>query len=155
MISAGWHAHLNCDWWRLPSGEAALALCCWQAPGNRGESLDWTIVEVTLGPDSQRPVYGSWALSVGENTRTRLVTSASARGRVQGEGLRWGQWEAGAWAWDLGWPRVSPRGKAYIKGDGKLGLGCIDCGKKQDLGQLRSPRGKAYIEGNGKLGLGV
>ena len=65
MISAGWHAHLNYDWQRLPSGEAPLALYCWQAPGNKEESLDWTIVEVTLGPDSQRPVYGSWALNVG------------------------------------------------------------------------------------------
>ena len=33
-------------------------------------------------------MYGSWALSVGDSTRTRLMTSASARGRVQGEGLR-------------------------------------------------------------------
>ena len=49
----------------------------------------------------------------------------------------------------------SPRGKAYVEGNGKLGLGCIDRGKKQDLGQPRSPRGKAYVEGNEKLGLGV
>ena len=49
----------------------------------------------------------------------------------------------------------SPRGKAYIEGNGKLGFGCIDHGKKQDLGRPRSPRGKAYVEGNGKLGLSV
>ena len=59
------HAHLNCDWWRLPSGEAPLALYCWQALGNSQMSLDWTIVEVTLGPDSERPVYRSWVLGVG------------------------------------------------------------------------------------------
>ena len=29
---------------------------------------------------------------------------------------------------------MSPRGKAYVEGNGKLGLGCIDHGKKQDLG---------------------
>ena len=44
---------------------------------------------------TQRLVYGSWALSVGDSTRTRLMTSASAHGRVQGEGLCQGQWEAG------------------------------------------------------------
>ena len=39
----------------LPSGEAALALPCWQAP--RNSSLDWTIVGVTLGPDSEVSVW--------------------------------------------------------------------------------------------------
>ena len=48
-------------------------------------------------------MYGSWALSVGDSTRTRLMTSASAHGRVQGEGLHRGQWEAGTQACeDLG-----------------------------------------------------
>ena len=61
-------------------------------------SLDWTIVEVTLGPDSERPVYRSWALSVGDNMRTRLGTSASAHGGVQGERLTlraMGSWDLG------------------------------------------------------------
>ena len=40
---------------RLPSGEAALALPCWQAPSN--SSLDWAIVGVTLGPDSEVSVW--------------------------------------------------------------------------------------------------
>ena len=128
MMPTGWHAHLSYDWQGLPSGEAALALSCWQAPGN--SSLDWTIVGVTLGPDSEVSVWvlGTWCW---DSTRTRLVTSASAHGRVQGEGLRWGQWEAGARAWDLGWPKMQDesRGKAYVEDDGKLGLGCIDCGK--------------------------
>ena len=95
VISTGWHAHLSYDWWRLPSGEAALALSCWQAPGN--SSLDWTIVGVTLDPDSEVSV---WVLDAQcwDSMRTRLVTSASAHGRVQGEGLHWGQQEAGAWA---------------------------------------------------------
>ena len=55
MISTGWHAHLSYDWWGLPPGEAALALSYWQAPGN--SSLDWTIVGVTLGPDSEVSVW--------------------------------------------------------------------------------------------------
>ena len=55
VISAGWHAHLRYDWWGLPSGEAALALPCWKAP--RNSSLDWTIVGVTLGPDSEVSVW--------------------------------------------------------------------------------------------------
>ena len=47
------------------------------------------------------------------------------------------------------------RGKAYIEGNGKLGLRCIDCGKKQDLGQPRSPGGRLTLRVNGKLGLSV
>ena len=40
---------------------------------------------------------------LGDNTRTRLMTSVSACGRVQGEGLCQGQQEAGAQAYeDLG-----------------------------------------------------
>ena len=61
-------------------------------------SLDWTIVEVTLGPDSERPVYRSWVLGVGDNMRTRLGTSASAHRRVQGERLTLrttGSWDSG------------------------------------------------------------
>ena len=55
MMPTRWHAHLRYDWWGLPSGEAALALPCWQAP--RNSSLDWTIVGVTLGPDSEVSVW--------------------------------------------------------------------------------------------------
>ena len=55
VISTGWHTHLSYDWWRLPSGEAALASPCWKAPSN--SSLDWTIVGVTLGPDSEVSVW--------------------------------------------------------------------------------------------------
>ena len=60
------------------------------------KSLDWTIVKVTLGPNSEVSVWvlGAWCW---DNMRTRLVTSASAHGRVQGE--------------------------AYIEDNGKLGLG--------------------------------
>ena len=40
---------------------------------------------------------------LGDDTRTRLMTSVSAHGRVQEEGLCRGQQEAGAWAYeDLG-----------------------------------------------------
>ena len=63
------HTHPTYDWWRLPSGEASLSLY------NAGrlrvpvvESLDWTIVEVTLGPDSQRLVHGPCELKCCERT---------------------------------------------------------------------------------------
>ena len=48
---------------------AALASPCWNAPSN--SSLDWTIVGVTLGPDSEVSVMGLGWLSVGDSTRTK------------------------------------------------------------------------------------
>ena len=39
--------------------------------------------------------------------------------------------------------------------NGKLGLGCIDRGKKHDLGRPRSPGGRLTLWDSGKLGLGV
>ena len=49
-------------------------------------------------------------------------------------------------SWDSGlrsrMTQDESRGKAYIEDNGKLGLGCIDCGKVQDLGQPRSPGGR-------------
>ena len=46
---------------------------------------------------------GLWHSVLGDNTRTRLMTSVSAHGRVQGEGLCQGQQEAGTWVYeDLG-----------------------------------------------------
>ena len=68
----GWHTHLGWDWWSLPSGEAALASPLWQTLSN--SSLDWASVGVTLGLDSEVSV-GPWLVSVGDNTRTRLMTS--------------------------------------------------------------------------------
>ena len=62
------------------------------------------------------------------------MTSAPAHGRVQGERLMlrtMGSWDSGLRSRTT---KRSPRGKAYIEGNGKLGLGCIDHGKKQDLG---------------------
>ena len=112
----------------LPSGEAALALPCWQAPSN--SSLDWDHCWGNIGSRPQRSVYGSWALSVGDSTRTRLVTSASARGRVQGEGLTlrmMGSWDSGIRRSRT--TQDESRGKAYIEDDGKLGLRCIDLGR--------------------------
>ena len=72
-------------------------------------------------------MYGSWVLRVGDSTRTRLMRSASACGRVQGERLCRGK---------LGLRHIrrsrmtqdESRGKAYIEDDGKLGLRCIDLG---------------------------
>ena len=138
-------------WW----GSSSLILLADPGQHQKRTSLDWTIVEVTLGPDSEKPVYRSWALGVGVTRGQGLGHLPQPTEESKGKGLRWGQWEAGTRARDLGWPTRSPRGKAYVGGNGKLGLGCIDCGKKQDLGWPRSPRGKAYVEGNRKLGLGV
>ena len=62
------------------------------------------------------------------------MTSASAHGRVQGGRLTLrttGSWDSGLRS---RMTQDESRGKAYIEDNGKLGLGCIDCGKKQDLG---------------------
>ena len=104
------------------------------------ESLDWTIVEVTLGPDSQRPVHGPCELKCCERTpEDKTYDIYLTRGRVQGEGLccgTTGSWDSGR---DLGWPMRSPGGRLTLWDNGKLGLGCIDRGKKHDLGWPRSP----------------
>ena len=78
-------------------GDCHLVRLLWLHPAGR---LQVTVV--WIGPllgqhwvQTRRSVYGSWALSVGDSTRTRLITSASARGRVQGESLRQGRREAG------------------------------------------------------------
>ena len=156
MMLTGWHTHLSYDWWGLPSGEAALALYCWQALGDsQRRSLDWTIVEVTLGPDSGGQCMGLGCSVLGITWGQGLGHLPQPMEESKGKGLHWGQRKAGAQARDLGWPKRSPRGKAYVEGNGKLGLGCMDHGKKQDLGWPRSPRGKAYVEGSGKLGLSV
>ena len=70
------------------------------------ESLDWTIVEVTLGPDSQRPVHGPCELKCCERTpEDKTYDIYLAHGRVQREGLccgTMGSWDSGR---DLGQPR--------------------------------------------------
>ena len=125
MIGGGW-----------PSGEASLSLY------NAGrlrvpivESLDWTIVEVTLGPDSQRPVHRPCELKCCErDTRGQDLWHLprpwkSPTGRLT-------LWDSGK----LGLrqrSRVterSPMGRLMLWDNGKLGLGCIDRGKKHDLG---------------------
>ena len=67
------------------------------------ESLDWTIVEVTLGPDSQRSVHGPCELKCCERTpEDKTYDIYLTRGRVQREGLRCGttgSWDSGR---DLG-----------------------------------------------------
>ena len=143
MISAGWHAHLTYDWWRLPFGEAPLALYCWQAPDNSMTSLDWTIVEVTLGPDSWEASVQVLGAQCWGNMRTRLGTSASAhRGVPRGKAYIEGQREAGTQAWDLGWPTVSPRGKAYIEGNGKLGTWVYRSWKEARSRMTKESKGK-------------
>ena len=102
MISAGWHAHLNYDWWRLPSGEAPLALYCWQTLGNMSLEFDESRLDHCWGNFGarllQRPVHGPWVLSVvrGHEDKTYDICPS---------------------------PWKSPRGKAYIEGNGRLGLG--------------------------------
>ena len=39
--------------------------------------------------------------------------------------------------------------------NGKLGLGCIDRGKKHDLGRLKESNGKAYVVGQREAGTRV
>ena len=118
VVLIRWHAHLSWDWWRLPSGEAALASPLWQAPSN--SSLDWAIVGVTLGPDSEVSVWvlvtQCWGITLGQGS---WHLSRTSPGRVQGEGLCWGQQEAGTQAdEDLGWPRKSPGGRPMLRTTG-------------------------------------
>ena len=107
------------------------------------ESLDWTIVEVTLGPDSQRPVHGPCELKCCERTpEDKTYDIYLTRGRVQGEGLccgTTGSWDSGR---DLGRPTRSSGGRLMLWDNGKLGLGCIDRGKKHDLGRPRGVQGE-------------
>ena len=129
LVLTRWHTHSSYDWWRLPSGEAALASPLWQAPSN--SSLNWAGVGVTLGPDSELSVWvlvaQCWGITLGQGSWH--LSQRTAHGRVQGEGLCWGWQEAGAWAYeDLGWLRMSPGGKAYVEDDRRLGLRCIDLG---------------------------
>ena len=86
-------------------------------------SLDWTIVEVTLGPDSERPVYRSWVLGVG-------VT--------RGQGLG-----------HLPQPTEESKGKAYVEGNGKLGL------RQRSRMTHEESKGKAYVEGQWEAGTRV
>ena len=116
LVLTGWHAHLSQDWWRLPSGEAALASLLWQAPSN--SSLDWASVGVTLGLDSELSVWvlvaQCWGITLGQGSWH--LSQRRACGRVQGEGLCWGWQEAGAQAYeDLGWPRMSPGGRPMLR----------------------------------------
>ena len=94
VVLIRWHAHLGWDWWRLPSGEAALASPLWQTPSN--SSLDWAIVGVALGPDLEVSVWvlvsQCWGITLGQGS---WHLSRMSPGRVQGEGLCWGQQEAG------------------------------------------------------------
>ena len=63
------------------------------------ESLDWTIVEVTLGPDSQRLVHGLVSSSVVRgHQRTRPMSSTSPVEESNGKAYVVGQREAGTWA---------------------------------------------------------
>ena len=109
-----------------------------------------------MGPDSQRPVHGPCELECCERTpEDKTYDIYLARGRVQGEGLRcgtMGSWDSGR---DLGRPTRSPGGRLTLWDNGKLGLRCIDRGKKHDLGRPRSPGGRLTLWDSGKLGLGV
>ena len=88
-----------------------------------------------MGPDSQRPVHGPLGTQCCERTQEDktydicLTPWKSPGGRLM---LRVNR--------KLGLRQRSrmtheeSRGKAYVEGNRKLGLGCIDRGKKQDLG---------------------
>ena len=65
----------------------------------------------------------------GDSTRTRLVTSALSPWKSPGGRLTsrmMGSWDSGIRRSRM--TQDESRGKAYIKDDGKLGLGCIDLG---------------------------
>ena len=86
------------------------------------ESLDWTIVEVTLGPDSQRLVHGPCELKCCERTpEDKTYVIYLACGRVHWEGLRCGTMGS----WDSGqrsrMTYEESNGKAYIVGQWEAG----------------------------------
>ena len=71
------------------------------------ESLDWTIVEVTLGPDSQWSVHRPCELKCCERTpEDKTYDIYLTRQRVQRERLRCGT----TGSWDLGRDLGRPRG---------------------------------------------
>ena len=83
------------------------------------------------------------------------MTSTLPVEESRGEGLccgTMGSWDSGR---DLGRPTRSPGGRLTLWDNGKLGFGCIDRGKKHDLGRPRSPGGRLMLWDSGKLGLGV
>ena len=49
----------------------------------------------------------------------------------------------------------SPTGRLTLWDNGKLGLGCIDRGKKHDLGRPKESNGKAYVVGQREAGTRV
>ena len=49
----------------------------------------------------------------------------------------------------------SPMGRLALWDNGKLGLGCIDRGKKHNLGQPKESNGKAYVVGQREAGTQV
>ena len=129
LVLIRWHAHPGYDWWRLPSGEAALVSPLWQAPSN--SSLDWASVGVTLGPDSELSVWvlvaQCWGITLGQGSwhlSHRDSPWKSPGGRPI---LRMtGGWGSGIWRSRT--TQDESRGKAYVKDDRRLGLRCIDLG---------------------------
>ena len=102
------------------------------------ESLDWTIVEVTLGPDSQRPVHGPCELKCCERTpEDKTYDIYLTRGRVQWEGLHCGNNGKLGLGQRSRTTERSPMGRLTLWDNGKLGLRCIDRGKKHNLGRPR------------------
>ena len=153
-----WWLAATAIWW----GSSSLILLADSGQHqNRTKSLDWTIVEVTLGPDSFRGQCMGLGRSVlWEDTRTRPMTSAPVHGRIQGErltlratgswdsglrsrttheeskgkGLCWGQWEAGTQVY-RSWKEARSRMTKESKGKG-LHWGQWEAGTRCiDLGQ--------------------
>ena len=109
-----------------------------------------------MGPDSQRLVHGPCELKCCERTpEDKTYDIYLAHGRVQREGLRCGTMGS----WDLRQrSRVterSPMGRLTLWDNRKLGLGCIDRGKKHDLGRPKESNGKAYVVGQREAGTRV
>ena len=79
------------------------------------------------------------------------MTSASPVEESRGKAYVEGQQEAGLRQRSR-MTHEESRGRLTLRVNGKLGLGCIDRGKKQDLATTKESRGKAYVVGQQEAG---
>ena len=119
------------------------------------ESLDWTIVEVTLGPDSQRLVHGPCELKCCERTpEDKTYVIYLARGRVQREGLRCGISGKLGLGQRSRVTERSPTGRLTLWDQREAGTWVHRSRKEARSGTIdRSPTGRLTLWDNGKLGL--
>ena len=119
------------------------------------ESLDWTIVEVTLGPDSQRPVHRPCELKCCERTpEDKTYVIYLARGRFPpGRLMLWDSGKLGLGQRSRVTER-SPMGRLTLWDSGEAGTWVHRSRKEARSGTTdRSPMGRLTLWDNGKLGL--